>query len=110
MEAVVHDPHGTAHRTARLIAPYRMAGKTGTAQVKGLRPEEAYDESKIPVHERDHALFIGFAPVKDPQIAISVIVEHGGSGSKAAAPLAAQLAKYWLIRNHIPPQPQREKP
>lgn len=110
MEAVLHAPQGTAWRAGQLIAPYRMAGKTGTAQVKGLQAEEEYDESKIPIHERDHALFIGFAPIKNPQIAISVIVEHGGSGSKAAAPLATQLAKYWLERNHVPPQHKRRKP
>lgn len=101
MEAVLHDPHGTAQRVGRLITPYRMAGKTGTAQVKGLRAEEEYDESSIPFNHRDHALFIGFAPVDAPQIAVSVIVEHGGSGSKGAAPLAAQLAKRWLDQRKL---------
>ena len=96
MVAVMHDTHGTARRAGKLIAPYRMAGKTGTAQVKSLQAEEEYDEENTPFHERDHALFVGFAPVNNPQIAISVIVEHGGSGGKIAAPLATRLAKYWL--------------
>ncbi|WP_294949766.1 penicillin-binding protein 2 [Sulfurivirga sp.] len=104
MVAVLHDPHGTARKAGQMILPWHMAGKTGTAQVKGLRAEEEYDESKIPKHERDHALFIGFAPVNKPRIAVSVIVEHGGSGSKAAAPLAAQLARHWLELNHVPPE------
>ncbi len=109
MSAVMNDPRGTAYRAGRLVAPWRMAGKTGTAQVKGLQPEEEYDEDKIPVHERDHALFIGFAPIEDPQIAISVIVEHGGGGSKAAAPLAAQLARFWLTLNNTPVETTRRR-
>ncbi len=87
--------HGTARRAGRMI-PIPMAGKTGTAQVKGLRAEEEYDETKIPLKERDHALFIGFAPVDKPKIAVSVIVEHGGGGSKAAAPLAVQMVNTYL--------------
>ena len=95
MEAVVHHPRGTAHRVGRHL-PFRMAGKTGTAQVISLKRDEKYDPSKLAEHQLDHSLFVGFAPVKDPQIAIAVIIEHGGSGSRAAAPVAAELAKYYL--------------
>ncbi|SIN83495.1 penicillin-binding protein 2 [Sulfurivirga caldicuralii] len=108
MVGVLKDPrHGTARRAGRMI-PIPMAGKTGTAQVKGLRAEEEYDETKIPLQERDHALFIGFAPVDKPEIAVSVIVEHGGGGSKAAAPLAVQLVNAYLGLS--PPKAKAKKP
>ncbi|RLA19757.1 MAG: penicillin-binding protein 2, partial [Gammaproteobacteria bacterium] len=71
-------------------------GKTGTAQVFSIGQEEEYDEEEIEERLRDHALFIAFAPVKDPQIAISVIVENGGHGGSVAAPMAGKLFKYYL--------------
>ncbi|NIR60993.1 MAG: penicillin-binding protein 2, partial [Gammaproteobacteria bacterium] len=67
---------------------FRVAGKTGTAQVYGLRADEEYDEEAVAERLRDHALFIAFAPVEQPQIAVAVVVENGGSGSGAAAPVA----------------------
>ncbi len=84
---VVHGPRGTARRTGA-DAEYRFAGKTGTAQVVGIRQEEEYDESKLAAHLHDHSLFIAFAPVEEPKIAVAVVAENGGSGSRVAAPIA----------------------
>lgn len=86
MEEVVHGERGTA----RAIAPpdYRIAGKTGTAQVFAIAQEEEYDAETVAERLRDHALFIAFAPAEDPTIAIAVVVENGGSGSSTAAPVA----------------------
>lgn len=96
MVDVVHGPRGTAARIAN-GARYRIAGKTGTAQVKGLGQHEKYDEKKIPERFRDHGLFIAFAPAEDPAIAIAVVVENGGSGSGAAAPIARKMMDYYLL-------------
>lgn len=92
----MHKPNGTAFSTGR-TSSYRIAGKTGTAQVFGLAPDQKYDESQIPEHLRDHALFVGFAPAEDPRIAVSVIVENGGSGGRVAAPVARRVMDYWLL-------------
>jgi penicillin-binding protein 2 len=74
-------------------APYTSAGKTGTAQVFSLRGER-YQELKVKRHLRDHALFIVYAPVEKPEIAIAVLVENGGFGARAAAPVARKLLDY----------------
>jgi penicillin-binding protein 2 len=87
---VVHGAGGTA-RGIGLNAPYQIAGKTGTAQVKGIGQTETYKESQVPLHLRDHALFIAFAPVDDPRVAIAVIVENGGHGGSTAAPVARKV-------------------
>ena len=94
MAAVVHGPSGTAREVAGLL-PEPIAGKTGTAQVFG-RPDDdeeraALDEEELPEHLRNHALFVGFAPLESPRIAISVVVEHGGGGASVAAPVAARV-------------------
>lgn len=96
MADVVHGQRGTAGRIA-IGARYRIAGKTGTAQVKGLGQNERYNEKLTPERFRDHGLFIAFAPVEDPAIAIAVIVENGGSGSGAAAPIARKMMDYYLL-------------
>jgi len=88
MRRVVHSLKGTASRVSKDLELYDIAGKTGTAQVLGIKQDEKYDENKIAARHRDHALFIGFAPVQNPQIAIAVIVENGGSGGSRAAPIA----------------------
>lgn len=90
MEAVVSGKHGTA-RGAGLGAGYRFAGKTGTAQVISIAQDEEYDEEAIAKRHRDHALFIAFAPVESPRLAIAVLVENGGHGSTAAAPVARKV-------------------
>ena len=95
MAGVLEGPKGTARGAAR-GASYRMAGKTGTAQVFSLDEGEEYDADEIRERLRDHALFVGFAPVKDPRIAVAVIVENGGSGSGTAAPVARALFDAWL--------------
>jgi penicillin-binding protein 2 len=96
MEDVVHSPGGTAIRIGR-DAPYRIAGKTGTAQVFSLRQNQKYDEKSVEKHLRDHALFIAFAPVADPRIAVAVVVENGGAGSRAAAPVARKVMDHYLL-------------
>jgi len=96
MVDVVHGPRGTARRIGAGIA-YRMAGKTGTAQVFGVAQDQEYDAEKVDKKLQDHALFIAFAPVEEPRIAVAVLVENGGSGSKAAAPIARRVLDHYLI-------------
>ena len=95
MEEVMHGAKGTARRTGR-GANYRMAGKTGTAQVFSLGQDEEYDAEEVRERLRDHALFVGFAPADDPKIAVAIIVENGGGGSSVAAPVARGLFDAWL--------------
>lgn len=95
MDRVVNGPHGTA-RAIAVDSRYRVGGKTGTAQVYQLDANEEYEVSEVAEHLRDHALFIAFAPVESPRIAIAVIVEHGGSGARVAAPIAQATLEAWL--------------
>ncbi len=90
MRQTIYAPKGTARRLNKGLT-YTLAGKTGTAQVFGLDAEEEYIAEKLDERLRDHALFTGFAPVENPQIAIAVIVENAGSGSSKAAPLAREV-------------------
>lgn len=91
MESVVNDVGGTAWRSR--LEKVRFSGKTGTAQVVRLQAddEEEIKDEDIPYQHRDHALFVAYAPSKDPQIAIAVVVEHGGHGSSVAAPVAKAM-------------------
>jgi len=98
MVEVVHGPTGTARRSG-LGAPVRFAGKTGTAQVYGIAQGEKARTEGVPEHLQDHALFIAFAPVDTPQIALAVVVEHGGGGSKTAAPIARRLIDHYFARS-----------
>jgi penicillin-binding protein 2 len=93
---VVHTNKGTAYGIG-WNAPYRIAGKTGTAQVKGIAQGETYVERLVPERLRDHALFISFAPVDDPKVAVAVIVENGGHGSSAAAPIARKVMDHVVL-------------
>ncbi len=95
MEAVTR-PGGTA-AGASAGAPYRMAGKTGTAQVIGMKQGEKYVANNISEYNRDHAWFISFAPVEKPQIALAVLVENGGHGGATAAPIARKVLDYYLL-------------
>ena len=95
MTGVVHGPRGTARRINEDIS-YRMAGKTGTAQVFTVRQNEEYDARKLDKKLHDHGLFIAFAPAEQPRIAVAVVVENGGSGSGAAAPLARLVIDTYL--------------
>lgn len=95
MNKVMNGPRGTA-RAARIeVEGWEMAGKTGTAQVRRITRKERVEgvrkSDEKPWEERDHALFVGYAPYDDPRYAVSVIVEHGGSGSTVAAPIARDL-------------------
>jgi penicillin-binding protein 2 len=93
---VVHGARGTARAIGK-DSTYRMAGKTGTAQVYGLKQEEEYEAAAIAEKLRDHALFIAFAPVEAPRIAVAVIVENGGSGGAVAAPIARKILDAYLV-------------
>lgn len=92
----VTQPGGTA-ALAGAGAPYRIAGKTGTAQVLGIRQGEKYRESAVDERHRDHAWFIAFAPAEDPKIALAVLVENGGHGGSAAAPIARKMMDWWIL-------------
>ncbi|MGR8933030.1 MAG: penicillin-binding protein 2 [Gammaproteobacteria bacterium] len=92
---VVHSGRGTAKRIGYGL-PYRIAGKTGTAQVFTVKQKEKYNESQIDFKLRDHALFIAFAPADAPKIAVAVIAENGGHGGSVAAPIAAKVIKQYL--------------
>jgi penicillin-binding protein 2 len=88
-------PGGTAAKAAA-GAPYTIAGKTGTAQVVGIKQGARYDAKKLALQHRDHALFIAYAPTEKPTIAVAVMVENGGSGSGTAAPIARAVLDYYL--------------
>ena len=100
MKQTVYGKFGTAKRLNNKLQ-YSLAGKTGTAQVFGLDPEEEYIAENIEEKLRDHALFTGFAPIEDPQVAIAIIVENAGSGSSKAAPLARELLDEYFIKNPV---------
>ena len=95
MHDVMQGPRGTA-RAVGLGAPYEMAGKSGTAQVISIAQDEEYDEEELEERQRDHALFISFAPLDEPRIAVAVIVENGSSGSGVAAPIAKSIMDHYL--------------
>ena len=95
MIAVVHGARGTASRAVTKL-DYLMAGKTGTAQVVGIKQDEKYDASKLAKLQLDHALFIAFAPADNPRIAVAVIVENGEHGSSTAAPVARRVIDEYL--------------
>lgn len=95
MVGVTRGERGTA-RSIGWRSPHVIAGKTGTAQVFSIAQDEEYDEETIAATLRDHALFIAFAPAEEPEVAVAVVVEHGGSGSAVAAPIAQQLIDAWL--------------
>jgi hypothetical protein len=89
---------------------YRMAGKSGTAQVIGIAQDAEYDEDAITERQRDDALFIAFAPVENPSVAVVVIVENTGGGSSVAAPIARQVIDWALEAEQKNNQPQERQP
>ncbi len=95
MRDVVHSTRGTARRISKNLT-YTMAAKTGTAQVISIKATDEYDRSKISERQWDHALFVAFAPSKDPKIAIALIVENGEHGSSAAAPIARTVMDAYI--------------
>ncbi len=98
MVNVVHGLRGTA-RSSGYGLDFKMAGKTGTAQVFGIAQDEEYDEETIAKKLRDHALFIAFAPLDKPQIVVAVIAENGGNGSTTAAPISRKVIDEWVKIN-----------
>ncbi len=99
-----NEQYGTSYKSRYDDVKYQYAGKTGTSQVKRITEEERkldLDQSQIEYKNRDHALFIAFAPYKNPRYSISVLVEHGGSGSSGAAPLASKLIKKIIDRHSL---------
>ena len=96
MQQVVHGARGTA-RVAGVGAQYLIAGKSGTAQVVAIKQGEKYDRSKVQERHRDHALFVGFAPANNPQIAVSVMIENGEAGSRVASPVVRSVMDAWLL-------------
>lgn len=96
MRKVIHHPTGTAHLLAKGIQGYEIAGKSGTAQVLGIPQGEEYDEDKISKWHRDHALFVGFAPIQNPKIAVAAIVENGGGGGSTAGPVVKAVINTYL--------------
>ncbi len=104
----VTKPGGTAG-WAGLNAKYLFAGKTGTAQVIGLKGQK-YDEKSVNERHRDHALFIAYAPADDPKIALAILVENGGHGGSTAAPIARQVLDYYLLgKEPAPPKPSAKE-
>ena len=95
MREVVHGKRGTAKKLAEGIQ-YEMGGKTGTAQVIGIAQGEVYNEEEVAERHRHHGLFIAFAPLEAPSIAVAIIVENGG-GSSAASPIARKVIDTWLL-------------
>ena len=97
---------GTSYRSRLTKKEFAFAGKTGTSQVRRFTERQRELEIKnedLPYEQRDHALFVAFAPYENPRYSISVLVEHGGSGSKTAAPIAKQVIKKVLEKH-----PERE--
>ena len=96
MKAVVHSSKGTARRIRS--SHYTIASKTGTAQVFTIAQDAKYDKHKTTYKLRDHALYISYAPVKDPKIVVVTIAEHGGGGGSVAAPIAKKVLDYYLLK------------
>jgi len=109
MHAVSNTPRGTAYRSRIKDQEFALAGKTGTSQVRRItkadRLSGKYKNKDKPREERDHAIFVAYAPSHAPRYAISVVVEHGGSGSKAAAPIARDVLLYAQRRNPLAARP-----
>ncbi|MEO0577020.1 MAG: penicillin-binding protein 2 [Pseudomonadota bacterium] len=97
MQDVLQSVRGSAYATGR-DAGYGIAGKSGTAQVFSVAQEDKYDDLELDERLKDHALFVAFAPVEAPRIAVAVIVENGSSGSAVAAPIARAITDSWLQR------------
>ena len=113
MFSSTNEIRGTSY-SSRIDNPkYQFAGKTGTAQVKRISKRERELDLKIdqiPYNDRDHALYIAFGPYKNPRYSLSIIVEHGGSGSRAAAPIAKELFKLIIDRDELrEKQPKSEE-
>jgi penicillin-binding protein 2 len=103
MVEVIHGERGTAHRYMSDKAEYRMAGKSGTAQVVGIAQNEKYNSALLLERHRDHALFVAFAPVEDPKIAVAVMIENAEGGSSKAAPVVRMVMDAHLLGYYLTP-------
>ncbi len=104
MFSSTNEIRGTSYKSRIDDPKYQFAGKTGTAQVKKITAKDReldLDTLEIPYEERDHALYIAFGPYKNPRYAVSILVEHGGSGSSVAAPIAKRLFKKIIDRHEV---------
>ena len=106
MTAVVNSKRGTAKSSRIVAAEWTMAGKTGTSQVRNITAAErargVISNDQLPWNRRDHGLFVAYAPVDNPRYAISLVVEHGGGGSTAAAPIARDILLF-ALNGGVPP-------
>ena len=112
MFASTNEVRGTSYKSRIEDPKYQFAGKTGTSQVKRITERQRELELKtidIPYNERDHALYVAFGPYKKPRYALSIVVEHGGSGSSAAAPIAKKLFKLIIDRHELREQARNKK-
>jgi len=100
---VVEERHGTGRAAA--VPGLAVAGKTGTSQVVGLVHTEDAEEEDVPERHRDHAWFTAWAPADDPRIVVTVLIEHGGHGGSAAAPVAGRILRTWWERQQPPEEP-----
>ena len=104
MFASTNEVRGTSYSSRIDDTKYQFAGKTGTSQVRRITKaarELDLNTSDIPYNERDHALYIAFGPFKNPRYALSIVIEHGGSGSSTAAPIAKKLFKLIVDRHEL---------
>jgi penicillin-binding protein 2 len=106
MMGAVYGPGGTAYAVG-VGSKYKIAGKTGTAQVIAIKQNEKYHAKDVAERNRDHAWFIAYAPADDPKIAISVLVENGGFGATAAAPIARKVLDAYLLEGELPAEPKK---
>ncbi|MDA7755837.1 penicillin-binding protein 2 [Candidatus Pelagibacter sp.] len=112
MFASTNEPRGTSYKSRIEDPKYQFAGKTGTSQVKRITEKDReldLSTSEIPYNERDHALYIAFGPYKNPRYALSIVIEHGGSGSSTAAPIAKKLFKLIVDRHELREQIRNQR-
>ena len=112
MFASTNEVRGTSYSSRIEDPKYQFAGKTGTSQVKRISEKDRELDLKtfeIPYNERDHALYIAFGPYKNPRYALSIVIEHGGSGSSAAAPIAKELFKIIIDRHELREKNKKQK-
>lgn len=105
---VMHAGYGTAKRSGGGSA-YKIAGKTGTAQVFGIGQKEKYNARRLAKHLHDHALFVTFAPAHDPKIAVAIIAENSGGGSKVAAPIGRRMVDAHLLNRYMIPDERKDQ-
>ena len=109
MQLVMHDPRGIARASAQ-GAQYRIAGKSGTAQVVAIKQGERYNRLKTAERTRDNAVLVGWAPAEDPQIVISVMIANGEAGGRVAGPVVRKVMDAWLLDNQGALKPQYASP